>query len=441
LLIRKAIRLKKYYLQTRSSKFVQDSFWALLGNILAKGLSLLGAIIVARILGKETFGEFGTIKSTLMNVAIFSTFGLGYTATKFIAENKKKNIHYLNIINYYSSKISFAVSAVMAIILFLTSDYVADVILEAPHLAKHLKIVSVWVVFSSITTAQIGVLAGFGAYKPMAKINAYVGILGFVSSIVLTYYWNLTGALLALLVTQILNWYLNHKEVKKYLPKVNEIRKDISFLKKMLKFSFPVTLQEALYSIISWLMILVLIRLTNYGQVGLYSAALQWSVVILFIPSILRNVVLSHMSETLDDQKDHDRVLKKTLVINFIATLLPFIIIYTFKNHLVNIYGSSFKGELENVLTISLLSTIFMSLSNVYAQAYMSRGKNWLMLAIRSIRDLGILFLTIYLIKIQASSGAIGLAKSILLMNVIFLMIMAYVYHTTFKKKAIFKFF
>lgn len=86
------MNIKSRFTHLLKSQFLNDSFWALLGSVLAKGMTLVGAIVVARFLGKEIFGEYGTIRSTLMNIAIFSTFGLGYTATKFIAEHKKRTL-------------------------------------------------------------------------------------------------------------------------------------------------------------------------------------------------------------------------------------------------------------------------------------------------------------------------------------------------------------
>ena len=78
-----------------NSRLTIDSFWALFGNISAKGLALIAGILVARFLGSEVYGEFGLIKTTLMSLALFSTLGLGFTSTKFIAEYKLKNPEYI----------------------------------------------------------------------------------------------------------------------------------------------------------------------------------------------------------------------------------------------------------------------------------------------------------------------------------------------------------
>ena len=68
------------------NSLAKDAFWAMIGSVLGKGLSLLAGILVARFLGKELFGQYGIIKNTLVNVAVFSTLGLGYTGTRYISK-------------------------------------------------------------------------------------------------------------------------------------------------------------------------------------------------------------------------------------------------------------------------------------------------------------------------------------------------------------------
>ena len=71
------VSLHTFCERLKSSDLFKDSFWALAGSALGKGLSLLAGIAVARFLGKEVYGEYGTIRTTLFYIAIVSTFGFG----------------------------------------------------------------------------------------------------------------------------------------------------------------------------------------------------------------------------------------------------------------------------------------------------------------------------------------------------------------------------
>ena len=49
-----------------ASKLFEDSFWAIVGSITSRALGLGSAIIVARLLGKSIYGEYGMIRNTVL---------------------------------------------------------------------------------------------------------------------------------------------------------------------------------------------------------------------------------------------------------------------------------------------------------------------------------------------------------------------------------------
>jgi O-antigen/teichoic acid export membrane protein len=405
----------------RNSPLAVDSFWALVGNVASRGLGLLGAILVARILGKHVYGEYGMIRNTLISIAIFSTFGLGYTATKYVANYRIDFKEKIRSFCRYSVRCTLIVSGAMGVSLLLTSNYVASELLNAPSLSNSLRFVAVWIVFNALTTTQIGILSGFGFFKQMAKINTIVGVVTFLSTFILTYYYQLQGALVALVISQVINWILNYYALESELSKPEyQSTQEVQF-KSILLFSLPITLQEGLYSITSWLGYLLLIRLSSYGELGLYSAAMQWSAVILFIPGILRNVILSHMSNSNGSSGYQSKILKPMLLVSFVSTVFPFLIILAGSKYIGALYGSTFN-DLHGVLSVSVLTTIFTSMSNVYVQAYMAVGDNWTMLLFRFIRDVGILMLAyVFILRTNNQHGALILSYCSLLMNILFL--------------------
>jgi len=417
------------------SRFVIDSIWSLLGNVIGKGLALLAGIVIARFLGRDIYGEYGMIRNTIISISLFSTFGLGYTSTKFVAEYKIVNPPLLSLISHYSEKITLIISGTLALLLFVFSEYVSAKILNAAHLNFSLKIVSAWIVFNALTTTQIGILAGLREFKKLARFNVITGIITFVLSFVFTWYWNLNGALLALLVSQIFNWFLNYNLVQKKIPLYNYSFKNKKFSKEILNFSFPVALQEAIFSIIYWTLSYLIIKFSSYGELGIYTAAMQWNAIILFIPGILRNVILSHLSEAIQNDEKYNQVLNLTLTINLISTLIPFLFVLFAANYIILLYGPSFEG-LKIVLKLATLSTVFLSLSNVYAQAYLSKGKNWQMLGFRSLRDLGTLGLAyFFIIHFKGEKSAYYLSLSVLIISIIFLLTMSIFYHSTLSSK------
>lgn len=401
--------MKSLISKIKSSPLFQDSFWALFGSALGKGLSLIAGIAIARFLGKEAYGEYGIIKNTLLMIAIFSSFGLGYTATKFVAENKQDNAK-TYLIHKISSRITFVTSTIIAFLVFVFAENIT-IWIDAPDLNSILRWSAVAIIFNAVNTTQTGELSGFNAYRQIAWNNLWVGIFVFVASIVLTYFWNLEGAVIALACSYVLNCVLNRITLNKYLKehKVSHTEDSKCLRNEIIKFSLPVALQESLYSITHWLNVVVLIKLSGYGQLGLSSAANQWSAVMLFIPGALRNVALSHLSQTNKDHKENNIILKRLLTINIFSTFIPFVIISLLSKWICSWYGSDFTG-LQAVLSIGAFTAVVNSMSNVFTQEFMAMSKNWYLFLSRFLRDCCIL-LTLYIVlshKYQDYGALVG---------------------------------
>lgn len=378
------------------------------------------------------------IKNTLVSIAFFSTFGLAYTTTKYIAEYKNKSVRTLNMIIKYSRNITLYTSGILAILLFLFAPYMALNILKAPHLEIPLRLVSAWIIFNALTSTQIGILSGFGSFKAMTKINAYVGVVTFILSIVFVYFWNLNGALLALLISQIINFYLNYRLIEKNRLKImvdRESEKDTVSQKELLKYSFPIALQEGVFAISSWVISWFLINFSNYGELGLYSAAMQWATIVLFIPGILRNVILSHFSEVSSNRNAFDKILKRTLLTTLIAVIIPSIVVVVLSGFIASFYGETFKG-LAIVIIMAILGVIPASLSNIYVQALFSKSKNWIVFYAKAATfcftiGLSYLFVNIHLTE----SFALSVCIAVLLSNFIYLILLLLFYNLLIKNK------
>lgn len=376
----------------KSRQIFKDSFWALFGSVVGKGLSLLGGILVARILTKDIYGEYGLIKTTLLYIAVFSTFGFGFTSTRFISKFRTEAKERVYTVIQSTRLVTFITSSVMALLLAVFAVPVADY-LNAPHLSSALRISAIAIIFNAFDTSQVGMLSGLGAFKINARNTAISGVVSFVLSLLLTMAWGLNGAIYALLLSLMTSVLLNFFSIQKILQKYERkfVQKRAT-LTEMVKFSLPVALQESFYSITHWATSIMLVKLVSYGEMGLSSAAGQWSAVVQFIPGVLRNVTLSHLSGNTNNKQAHNNVVNTMLKVNFITTFIPWIIVVIFSGVISKMYGASYSN-LPIVLILSVGSALPNCISNVFSQELISRGKNWFLLVSRLAKDLlGILF-------------------------------------------------
>ena len=417
----------KIWEKLRRSPLFRDSVWSLAGSIVGRGLSLVAGILVARFLGREIYGEFGLIKTTLIYIEIFSTFGLGYTATKFLADSKEKNVSRVYPICKATLRITLFTSGFMALIVLLLAEKIS-ILINAPQLHNTLRITAIGIVLNAINIAQIGILSGFGEFKTIAKNTTISGVITFIVTVILTYFWGLNGAVTALVLTYGTQCIVNNISVRYKKRQYEQFaHSDKCLYKELLSFSFPIALQESMYSLINWLISFMLIKTSGYGELGLYSAAAQWGAIISFIPGILRNVTLSHLSGNATNQKAHKRTMWAMLMVSFTSTSVMFLLVFLLQKQICSFYGNTFDG-LRYVLFSQTLCAIVVSTSNVYVQEFMSRGKNWEILLCKIIRDGGALLTAYNLILLIKNRGAMILSLSLLAMNILYLIALAFIY-------------
>ena len=409
----------------KSQRIFKDSFWALLGSIIGKGLSLFGGILVARLLTKDIYGEYGLIKSTLLYIAVFSTFGLGFTSTRFISKYIAEARERVAFVVKCTRYITFTTSFIMALLLFIFAGPVAEY-LDAPHLVGTLRISSVAIIFNAFDASQIGILSGFGAFKINARNNTIGGVVSFVLSFILTYFWGLNGAILALLLSLLTSVLLNYFSINTILKPFEQEEKlsDRSLketAKELIKFSFPIALQEGLYAVTHWGTSIVLVKLVGYGEMGLYAAAGQWSAVVQFIPGVLRNVTLSHLSGNTGNLEKHGKTVKTMVSVNFLSTFLPWLGISLFSGLICKAYGDTYSA-MRGVLVLTVCTALPNSVSNVFSQELISRGKNWFLLFSRVVKDVMNLVLLYVILSNFALPGAITAAAIAIFIQTMYLL-------------------
>jgi O-antigen/teichoic acid export membrane protein len=411
------LEIKRIKEKLSKSKLFKDSFWALFGNSFNKIINLLIGIVIANLLGSDEYGQYGMIKSTLIYLSVFSTFGLGITGTKYIAKYSSENPSVVNGVYRDITTITLYTSAFIALIVLIFANPIA-VFVNAPWMTNIFRISSIAIVFNAINNTQVGQLGGFKKYKMISNNQIFTAIFNCIIGLSFTYLWGLKGAVIAICLTYIFNFLINERLLRKIRSEYPTAPKSFSMKKEMIYFSLPIALQEGLQSIAGWATIAVLVKLSSYSELGIYSASSQWIAAISFIPHVLRNVTLSHLS---DSNSDHKKIIKIMLLVNFSVTIVMFLAIFLFSGLIARGYGESFKG-LNTVLSILTFSSVIGCMGSVFIQELIAISKNWIVFSISFGKSLLIIVFGVYFILGLHLGGAMSFALSTLIANIIYLL-------------------
>lgn len=419
----------KFAFFRKNKNILHDSFFAFAGNFLGKGIMLLSSIFIARFLQSSQYGELGIFRDIILYTGIFSTLGLGYSATKYVSEYQERSTIFLKSLLRFFFSTTLLVSIIVAGLIVILAGIISERLnISTPALLYGTAVI---IIFNAVNNLQIGVLAGFKEFKNIAINTSVANIVGAVFSVVLTIYFGLTGAISGLFIFTIINVLLNQLSLKKRLAvkleKAFPIQDEekLPGCSKILSFSIPIAIQEAFYTVSSLGGAFILLHFATKAQLGLYSVSTQWFSIILFIPAVLRNVVLSHFSSYLKN-KQYPELFGAFLKINLFCSLTPFLIVLAATPLIVTMYGDSYHNlTLPFIILIS--ASIFDTCSMIFQQDLIANGRTWLLLFFRAIRDIGILILAFIFLALSAhpeENGATCLSVAFLIMHIIYFFIL-----------------
>lgn len=282
------------------ARFARGAVWCVAEAGLSQGLRLVAFALAARVLGAQGFGEFSMIQNTVGMAGIFAGAGLGVTATRHIAASRQSDPDRAARILSLCTVLGLVSGGVAAAVLWFSADWLARAALNAPALASPLRTASVVIWAMTLLGVETGALAGLEAFRTLALTSLAGGTLTLALVVAGAARGGVAGAVaglaLATLGAAAMARAALHAECRKRdLPLWRRPRRPEARL--LLNFSFPALLSSSMNVPFSWLAAALLVRRAGgYFEMGLFSAANQWRLLIAFLPGVLERSALPVMS-------------------------------------------------------------------------------------------------------------------------------------------------
>lgn len=396
-----------------SARFRKGVIWNIAAALMTQGANFLTTIVIARLLGRDLFGQYGLIQNTLLTLAGMAQIATGITATKYVAELRGHDPLRAGRILGLCSAVTSVTGIVACGIIFAASPMLATHMLHSPGLAVELRMTAVVALFTVINGYQTGALAGLERFKALAFGNGLQGALQIALSFLLARHYGLIGALLALVGTSIARWAVFHILVRREAARegihvrYRNLRQEISVLHG---FALPAALAGLMSPAAIWAANVLLVRQTGgYSQLALFNAAFSLKSVIMFLPLLLNNVGMSLLNNQFGtgNARGYRKVFWGNIALTGISAAVCAIAMAVLGRQLLHFYGKDFEAARPILLLLggsSILETIGIG---AY-QVVQAREKMWLSLvAIAFPRDALIVLLTS---RLAAGHGAFGMA-------------------------------
>ncbi len=364
-------------------RFTRGAVWSFIGAVLAQGSSLAASIVAARLLGKEQFGRYGMIQSTIGMLGTFAGLGLGVTATKYVAEFRDRDPERAGRIIALSWAIAIAFSGVIAVGLFVFAPFLAARTLADANLTGGLRIGCALLFLNAFNGAQFGAFSGFEAFRAIARINLARGILGLPLTVAGVYFWQIDGAIWALVVTSAITCVLSQVLLQR---KCTAYRMHPRFstawaeCRVLWTFSTPAFLSGILVGPAIWAANTILVNQpSGYSEMGVLSAATQWRNAIGFIPGVLGQFALPLLANLNGEQDLHryGKALRWNLILTAVASTAVALPIALGSFQIMRLYGRSFQNGAW-VLAVSAVTAVVSSVNSVVGTAILSSRSVWI---------------------------------------------------------------
>lgn len=347
-----------------------------ISEVISKVLQLLVFVYIARIFGSAEFGKFSFGLSFALLAFILADFGLSTLLVREISRNKK-------LVNKYVSN-SLIIKIFLSIITFICT-YIFLNIFNYPKDAQIITYLMVlFMVIQSFTSVFYSI---FRAFERM-HFDAFIKILRMFLLLPLVFYTAYSGFSLITVTLMFpltefiiltIAVFITSKEFVKIKPEFQ-----YSFSKKLLKKASLFCLSFVFAGVLLYIDVIMLSKIKTSAEVGIYTAASNLVLALMFIPLMYSNAIFPVLSRFFIRSKKtlrfaYEKSFKYMLILGLPISIGTFI----FADKIILlVYGSQYKYSIIalrilawfimfrfiNTLSGTLLASINKQHSRVFSQ-------------------------------------------------------------------------
>lgn len=346
-------------------RVLSGSLTSLYGQILARGLSFVTYVLIARILAPADFGRFGALQVTVFLFAAFASLGLGATATRFIAASWNRRPGRSGRLVGILAGFACCAGIIMAVVVVLVAPLVASAGLHDSALASQIAILAGVVFAQSMLGCLQGILTGMERFADSARINvlgaALVIALVPTGGVVAGLDGTSWGFCIAHLLSAAAAWRL----VVRALASRNQtttLARTRRFIRPVMAYGIPIYAAAIANGPFNWICTAILAAQPGgMHQIGVYTAAHQVFMALLYVPMIIASVVQPAATALVasGDRSGLHSLIGWHLTLSTLLVLPPVMLILLVPAWIMGLFGPDFA--LGSAVLLPLALTVLIA--------------------------------------------------------------------------------
>ncbi|MFS4482100.1 O-antigen translocase [Hyunsoonleella sp. 2307UL5-6] len=384
----------KKFLENSFIKVVSYNSFVVVGKVIA---SFIVSKVSAIYLGPSGYAVIGNLRNLLQGVFGITAVGFGSGVVKYVAESKRDRKQ-LNVVITSAITLSFCLSLLVSIVLFVCSGYISKKVLLSSEWTFVIKYLAFLLPMASLSFLVVYIANGLQNYKLYTKLVTVTNILNALATVLLIYFFNLEGALLAAFTVPALSFIssLAFKEVRVLLGNIFDYLNNISFniLKSMGTYVAMATYSAVLISVSYFFIRTKIIAFSNADTAGLWEAMNKISsFYMMFFSSLFTLYLLPQLAKN-KTVLGYQKIMKSYFKYIIPLTVILFLVLFFLKGSIITLFLTSEFEKIEQFFYLQLTGDFIKIIA--FSLAYQFHAKKMVKLYI--ISDT-VLYVTYYLIS------------------------------------------
>lgn len=389
-------------------KLISTTLYSGLITLIKMASGFISTKVVAMFVGAAgvaTIGAFGNFLNIVLAFAngAIQTGVVKYTAEYQGDEEKSKQLFST------SFRISILCSMGVGLVLLILSKWLSSLIFSTSEYANIVRVLGVTIVFYALNSLLISVLNGKGLIKIFTVVNMVGSLLGLGLTCVLVYFYEIQGALLALILSQTIIFFVSLIIVyrkKLIVHEINWMWYDKKIAKKLGSYSL-MAIVTALTVPVSQ----IVIRNMVTGQLGVDSAGVWQGMIrisdayLMIINMALGTYYLPKLS-ALQEKSDITKELYNGFKLIMPLVVVSCIIIYFMRFFVIKLLYTPDFYVMEGLFLWQLIGDIFKVGAFLLAYLMLAKALTKVYIVTEIVFSLFYVILSYILIPLYGVKGA-----------------------------------
>jgi O-antigen/teichoic acid export membrane protein len=363
-------------------KLATGSALAFGGAVIGNGLTYLFGLSMGRLLGAESVGFFFLALILMQLAGSVCRVGLPDGLLRFVSIRAGEgNLSTVKGTILFSSFVAISVSLLVAMILFLVAEPVANHVFQQPGFVSYVRWMAVTLPFFAVLVVLLNATQALKRMELVVVSRDFIQPITMLAAGMILFYFigGATSFLAAHLGSMIIAFLTSIYFLLRVCPAMVSSTAAFDDWKALLAFSLPVAGGDVVNYLFRWSDTLLLSFLRSASEVGIYNAAVRTTLLL----SLLAVAINALYGPIIADHYHNGRyqrieVILKTLMRWCLTLALPIVFaMCLLGDQILSLWGSNF-GSGSTALIILALSQLFFITSGLLAFTLLMCGRQYL---------------------------------------------------------------